>query len=317
MKATLIQDFERWLETSGSKRRSPRTLAVYRRYADEFVRTVGHPQRVTEKQLREWQDTMRRCSTTGDSTQNVRVAAVRSLFRFAEDTGIRPTNPAAAVVRMRRLPKRMPQFVDRAVLKQLFDHLYTLDGPAALQDRALLECLYGSGLRREEAARLTLANFISDSVMSIIGKGDKQRMTIVTGAQFRAVQAWAVVRFGDAQTTTALGQFGEAGAFHDIRRRFADAPLFVTTDEKPVMDLADPGRWVWQRVRSCAEAAGIGHLRAHQLRHSFATHLLGSGSVNLREAQEMLGHSDIETTSVYVGIEGESFTRIRAAHPRS
>jgi site-specific recombinase XerD len=317
MTDTLLQDYQRWLVTAGTKRPSPRTVKQYSTYVREFVEKVGHPRRVSEDQLQQWQEQLRLDEGLGTSAKNLRVAAVRSLFRYAEDRKLRTTNPALTTVRMQRPPKLKPQYVDRQLLNQLFDYISNLTDLVGIQDRALLESLYGSGLRRSEAAMLTLEHFHGDSVLRITGKGGKERETIVTRPQLAAVKEWALHRFMDDTVRETVASFGEDGAFHYLRRHKAREPLFVTVEGHPVPTLQDPGNWVWHRVRVRAEQAGVGKLRAHQLRHSFGTHLLGSGQVSVLELQQMLGHEDVETTAGYVGLEGQSFQRIRMMHPRA
>lgn len=316
MAKSTLEGFQAWLETSGTAPKAATTVARYVSYAEQFVADVGHPKRVSTAQLAAWQTALRG-SLSAVASQNVRVAAVRTLFRWAVESKQRPADAAASLLKMRRIAKRKPQFVDRQQLLVLFEFMGTLPPtPEVLQDVALLESLYGSGLRRSEAGALTLGQFVGRSQLRVVGKGNKERLTLVTSKQLDAVAAWAVVRFATPESQSLHAEVGPEAAFEYIRRHHADAGLFISGDRRPVRDLRDPGHWVAERVQRCTTASGIGKVRAHQMRHSFATHLIGSGQVQLTEVQSMLGHEDIETTTCYVGLEGQSFERARIAHPR-
>jgi site-specific recombinase XerD len=310
----VLDQYEQWLTVTSDKRRQPSTVQKYTRLAKQFLTELGNPKRVTPEQVRQWQENLRKSTTRGIAAQNVAVSAARTFLKFIAETEGTNTDRLQSPLKGRRIKERKPKFVDRTVLQKVFNYLDQQSGRDVLQDRAIWEVLYGSGLRRSEAAVLTLGQFLNDSQLRVIGKGDKERMTIVTGHEIAAVRDWALERFADPGLRESLGV---EAAFAAVRREYATAPLFVTSDGREVPTLGDPGKWIWGRVQSVAKRAGIGEIGAHQLRHSFATHLMGSGKVSLSELKDMLGHSDLETTLVYLGLEGEAFDRVRAAHPRA
>lgn len=228
-----------------------------------------------------------------------RMAAVKALHRFSVREGFTEANPSSAVP-LPKLPERLP---DVLTIQQVGDMLDLLDdpSPAGMRDRALLEVLYGCGLRVSEAVRLDVGDvFLEDGFLRVFGKGSKERIAPIGGAAARALQAYLDGPRAQLSLKAAQLKPGDAGA------------VFLN---------ARGGRLTRQSIHAivarAGEGAGIEGLHPHTLRHSFATHML-EGGADLRAIQEMLGHADISTTQIYTHIDR---THLReeylSAHPRA
>jgi integrase/recombinase XerD len=225
------------------------------------------------------------------ASQARRVVAVRGLHRWLAAEGRAAEDPAAEI----ELPSdwdRVPEYLTYEEIEAL---LATPAGaaPIDLRDHAILEVLYGCGLRASEVAGLRLSDVSFDErVIRARGKGGKER----------------VVPFG-ARAETALRKWIDDGrtlmAFDGARAANA---VFVGPRGRPTRR-----EDVWRAVKRRARDVGITKtLYPHLLRHSFATHLLWGGA-DLRVVQAMLGHASLSTTQIYTRVEEE---RLRAAHSK-
>jgi len=170
-------------------------------------------------------------------------------------------------------------------------------GPLWRRDRAMLELMYASGLRASEVALVREVD-LNERTRTILvhGKGSKQRLVPVGRPALGAIEAYRV------ETRPELVR---RGGGRDEGR------LLLSRTGRPLERVA-----VWQIVRRCAAAAGLGPVHPHVLRHSFATHLLGGGA-DLRVVQELLGHADIATTQVYTHVDADRLRDVvRRHHPR-
>jgi len=224
-----------------------------------------------------------------------RIAALRRYFTWATRNGLCPNDPTAAL--HSPAPKgRLPRPLDEATVVAI---LTTEDEEAPqwrrLRDRAVLEILYGSGLRVSEVCSLTLQSVSSrGDAVTVMGKGSKERMVPLSGPAVEAIRAWRAVRDEVAApasgTAMFLGARGAPVGRRDVARLLDDA---------------------------CARAGVAGGAHPHALRHSFATHLMDNGA-DTRSIQELLGHSDASTTQRYTHVSKE---RLRLAysesHPRA
>jgi integrase/recombinase XerD len=169
------------------------------------------------------------------------------------------------------------------------------DSPRGLRDRAMLELMYGSGLRVTELCRLPLnARQIDPPILVVRGKGNKERVVPVGPAAQRAVERW----LADGRSVLDKGH--------------GSPWMFVGRPGKPLTRQA-----FWKNLRKLALKAGVHTpFSPHTLRHSFATHLL-EGGADLRSVQAMLGHADIATTEIYTHVATERLHDVhRDAHPR-
>jgi integrase/recombinase XerD len=160
----------------------------------------------------------------------------------------------------------------------------------ALRDAALLELLYGAGLRASEAASVTLdALKPALGVLIVTGKGNKQRMVPVGRPAWDAVERYLATGRPALHKSEAL----------------AGGKLLLSRTGRPIGRVS-----VWAIVKQAARAAGVARAFPHALRHSFATHLLAGGA-DLRVVQELLGHADIATTQIYTHVDR---TRLKQVH---
>ena len=274
---TLDPDVEGFLALLATGR-APKTVDAYRRDLKALAAWLDGPvAQVTTEQLERYLAELR-AKGLSPATIARRVAAIRSFFRHQTLLGTRSDNPAAEL----ELPRRrrtLPRTLSPAEAERLVEAA-SGTSPRALRDRALVELLYGAGLRVSEAVGLDKGSVDLDSrLVRCIGKGSKER----------------VVPIG-RQAVTALRRYLSRGRpYLDKRHR---PELFLNAKGG---GLTRAG--VFLILRRLAGTAGLEPERVHPhlLRHSFATHLL-EGGADLRSVQEMLGHADLATTELYTHV---------------
>jgi integrase/recombinase XerD len=275
-------------------RRAPRTVEAYRRDLATLAAWLGHsPATATTDELERYV-AEQRAQGLAATTIARRAAAVRTFFRHQQMLGARADNPAAAL----QLPKRtrrLPRTLSPSEAERLIDAAAGTT-PRSLRDAALVELLYGAGLRVGEAVGLERSGVdLEQRLVRCIGKGGKERVVPVGRAAVEALRLYL-----------ARGR-----PFLDARHR---PELFLNARGGA---LTRAGAFLI--LRKLAEKAGLepGRVHPHLLRHSFATHLL-EGGADLRSVQEMLGHADLATTELYTHV---SDSRRRAlyfqAHPHA
>ncbi len=230
----------------------------------------------------------RRMSPT---TQARRLVAVRGLHRWLAAERRAPEDPAAEI----DLPEmwdRTPDYLTQEEVEHLLAGPKTAE-PFDLRDQAIMEVLYGCGLRASEAAGLRLADLsFDDRVLRVSGKGGKERMVPFGVRAETALRAWI--------------DRGRPIVGFDAKK--AAGAVFVGRRGRPTRR-----EDVWRVVKARARDAGITKkLYPHKLRHSFATHLLWGGA-DLRVVQSLLGHASLSTTQIYTRVEEE---RLREAHSK-
>lgn len=224
----------------------------------------------------------------------LQIAALRALYRFAENEKILPLNIAENLSLPRRW-QRLPKALTLAEVDQLLKPV-ALQTPSALCDQAVLELAYASGLRLSELCGLRLEQLHLDAgFVTVIGKGNKER----------------VVPVGRA-ATEALNHYLSAGRPKLVSPK-SPAHVFLTT-----RGCKFSREMMWRRIKKRVEQSGIErNITPHMLRHSFATHLLEHGA-DLRVIQELLGHARINTTEIYTHVSGSRLRQVhRQFHPRA
>ncbi len=259
-------------------RRAPRTVDAYRRDLARVAAFLGKP--VGRATVGELETYVAQLRADGLSAATIarRTASARSFFRHQQLVGARTDNPAAAVDLPRRT-RRLPRTLSAGEAERLIDAAAGVS-QRALRDRALVELLYGAGLRVSEAVGLDRRGVdLDDRLVRVTGKGGKER----------------VVPIG-RQAADAVRRYLARGRPHLDRRHRAE--LFLNAKGGP---LTRAGAFLV--LRRLAAAAGLEPERVHPhlLRHSFATHLL-EGGADLRSVQEMLGHADLATTELYTHV---------------
>ncbi|RPE79808.1 tyrosine recombinase XerC [Vulcaniibacterium tengchongense] len=217
-----------------------------------------------------------------------RLSACRSFYAWLVKQGRLAASPAAAI-RSPKAPRKLPQVLDPDEAAALVE--VPTDAPLGRRDRALLELFYSSGLRLSELCALRWRDLdLDDGLVTVLGKGGKQRSVPVGSYARAALAAWRA----------------ESGAA-------AEAPVFPGRGGGPITPRA-----VQLRLRLLAQRQGLfKRVHPHLLRHSFASHVLES-SGDLRGVQELLGHADIATTQIYTHLDYQHLARVYdAAHPRA
>jgi integrase/recombinase XerD len=259
-------------------RRSPRTVDAYRRDLLDLQRRLGRP--VASAGTDELNSYLAQLRADGLSPATIsrRISAARSFFAHQVMLGARADNPAAEVEPPRRRPK-LPRTLSPREAERLIEAAAGTT-PRALRDAALVELLYGAGLRVSEAVGLERAGVdLDERLVRCTGKGDKQR----------------VVPIGRSAADALRRYLSRGRPYLDRRHR---PELFLNAQGGA---LTRAGAFLI--LRRLAEKAGLepGRIHPHLLRHSFATHLL-EGGADLRSVQEMLGHADLATTELYTHV---------------
>jgi integrase/recombinase XerD len=275
-------------------RRAARTVDAYGRDLRRLSEFVGKPlARLTLAELEQYTAQMRADGLSA-ATIARRTAAARTFYRHLQLVGTRDDNPAAEVALPRRT-RKLPRTLSPGEAERL---IAAANGtsPRALRDRALVELLYGAGLRVSEAVGLAKnAVDLDDRLVRVIGKGDKERVVPVGRP---AVEA--------------------------LRRYLARGRPFLDRRHRPDLFLNAKGGALTRAgafliLRRLAETAGLepGRVHPHLLRHSFATHLL-EGGADLRSVQELLGHADLGTTELYTHVSDRRRRELYfQAHPHA
>jgi len=303
---------------------SPTTCSSYRhdlRLFEAFLkrRRVGSLAQVEPLHVREFLCALR--TTRSPSTVARKLAAVRGLYKFLEAQERMPRNPTA-FIETPRLWQRLPQTLSIQEVERLLGAVPT--DRLGVRDRAILELLYGTGLRVSELVSLELTSCNFDAgFLRCVGKGNKERIVPLGRAAVEALRAYLrlerprLVARGapslDPLRATSRARYPPAiGGGHESRGRQAEPSLFVN---RRGMRLTR--QRIWQLLRRYAKAGLINKaIGPHTLRHSFATHLL-EGGADLRTVQELLGHSNISTTQRYTHVDRARLKAIHARyHPR-
>ena len=275
-------------------RRAPRTVEAYRRDLAALQVFLGCPVAGASVTDLERYVADLRARGLASATVARRVAAARSFFRHLQLLGRRDDNPAAEVALPRR-QQRLPSTLSPHEAERLIDAASGV-APRALRDRALVELLYGAGLRVSEAVSLERAAVDADDrLVRVLGKGGKERLVPI-----------------GRQAAEALRRYAARGRPYLDRRHRPE--LFLNAKGGP---LTRAGAFLI--LRRLAAKAGLEPERVHPhlLRHSFATHLL-EGGADLRSVQEMLGHADLSTTELYTHVSDRRRRELYfRAHPHA
>lgn len=283
---------------------STHTLSNYRRDLDRYLTWldsigVNSLDEVTSNHLENYVADLRR----GDPSMGRRPLAAsssaralvvaRGLHKFAVAEGELAVDVAASVAPP-TAAQHLPDTLSIAEVSRLIDAT-TTDTPIGLRDRALLELLYGTGARISETTALTVdAVNLNDEMITVTGKGDKQRLVPLGSMARKAVDAYLV------RARPALSR----GKTHALLLNKRGGPLSRQS--------------AWGIIKDAAARAGIAKdISPHTLRHSFATHLL-EGGADIRVVQELLGHASVTTTQIYTHVTAANVREMwRQSHPRA
>lgn len=294
----MIDDFLAYLEAE--RRYSPLTVRNYRRDVEGFVawfessgRTFD-PVCVTSEDVREW--VVRRVEADGisSSSMNREMSSLRSYFRYLRRKGIVDKDIFTGI-RNLKTAKRLPSFVPETRMPRLWDELHDEASSGdfrKVRDALIVAMFYMCGLRLAELVGVDVDDFSSDfTALKVHGKGDKERMVPVT----RSVRRM-------------LGEYSAAVEGQNICRN-GEKALFLTEKGRRISRIT-----VYRIVKSALAGAGVqGKNSPHVLRHTFATHLMDRGA-DMREIQELMGHSSLKTTQVYTH---NSIAKLKQAYLRA
>lgn len=280
---------------------SRNTLAAYRRDLRAYEallrsRGVGDPALATREDIGAFVLALQQRGLAPASVERS-LAAVKSFHKFLVREGLAEDHPAGRVP-LPKKPSRLPDVVSIEDIERLLSQPFPED-PAGMRDRAILETLYGCGLRVSELTGVDLLDLdLSEGMLRVRGKGDKDRVVPVAGV-----------------AAAVLDEYLRHGRPHLKAKRSRSG-----TDPSAVFVNVRGGRLTRQAVFGIVKRYGgrVGlDIHPHTLRHSFATHLLDGGA-DLRALQEMLGHADISTTQVYTHV-GVAHLREEylSTHPRA
>jgi integrase/recombinase XerD len=275
-------------------RRAPRTVEAYRRDLAHLATFLGSsPARATVEDLERYLAELR-AAGLAPATIARRAAAMRGFYRHLQLLAERQDNPAAELDLPRRRPK-LPRTLSPGEAERLIEAAAGTQ-PRDLRDRALIELLYGAGLRVSEAVSLEKGGIsLDDRLVRCVGKGDKER----------------IVPIG-RQGVEALRRYLARGRPHLDRRHRPE--LFLNAQGGP---LTRAGAFLILRRRAAKAGLDPTRVHPHLLRHSFATHLL-EGGADLRSVQEMLGHADLSTTELYTHVSDRRRRELYfQAHPHA
>jgi len=296
-----VEELLAWLRVE--RGRSASTLAAYRtdlRRYSEWLRGRGLTVRtVDEDDVTAYVAHLRAAGRAASSVKRALVS-IRGLHRFLALEGAVARDPSAEVS-VPRVPRGVPKALTEDEVARLLDSVAG-DDAVARRDRAVLEVLYGTGLRISELIGLSLGDVdLEGALVRAFGKGARERIVPLGRLAAEAVTAWLSPGGRDAMIPERWA-----------RRTDADALLLNRRGGR----LSRQG--AWGIVRKHGDGVGLGgRLTPHVLRHSCATHMLDHGA-DVRAVQELLGHASISTTQIYTLVSTERLWSVyREAHPRA
>lgn len=270
---------------------SPNTLASYcSDVASFFSAYNGDPVNARSTDVSDYLTS--RSGEISKRSQSRCLSSLRSFFDWLVLEGERSDNPCDAVDHP-KLGRYLPEVLSVEEVTAIIEGVDTRTWQG-VRDRAILEILYGCGLRVSEVCTLKISNvYETEGFVRIIGKGNKERLVPIGGAAVEAYQEWIAMR---------------PEAFSPAYDDF----VFLNRFGKPLSRVS-----VFSMVKKAATQAGVSkEISPHTFRHSFATHLIENGA-DLRVVQEMLGHESILTTEIYTHIDTATWQKaVLEHHPR-
>lgn len=261
---------------------SPNTVASYISDLTAFFSAVGKdPKDVVPEDIISY---FAETTTLSKRSQARVLSSLHSFYKWMIMEGEMTDNPSDAI-EAPKLGKYLPAVLSVEEVDRLIAAV-DLDSAFGKRDRAMLETLYGLGLRVSELVSLRISSIWTEQgFVSVIGKGDKQRLVLLGGMARDAIRDYLEVRGPAADRESS-----------DI--------LFLNRFGRALTRVA-----VFKMIKAYAVKAGISkEISPHTLRHSFATHLIENGA-DLRAVQEMLGHESILTTEIYTHIDSSTWQR--------
>lgn len=286
----LIGDFSYYLRME--RKLSPNTVASYTSEVRNFLQSSGiAPEQVGSGDIADYLASQ--YGNMSKRTQSHILSSLKSFYDYLIMEKLASENPCDRVDTP-KLGRYLPDVLSVEEVTAIIESVKTTD-VKGIRDRALLEILYGCGLRVSEACGLKISHvYLDDGFVRVVGKGDKERLVPLGQMAADAFRAYMEVRPDAA-----------APAFDDI--------AFLNRFGKPLSRVS-----VFNMVKKQAIAAGVDkEISPHTFRHSFATHMIENGA-DLRIVQDMLGHESVLTTEIYTHIDTRTWqANVLSHHPRS
>ncbi len=271
---------------------SDSTQIAYRRDLEDFIKYlencgITRPEEVTNRTIRNYLSVLK---TKDKSTSliNRKISLLRRYFNYLEKRGKVEFNPIADLKAPKKSQK-LPQVLTMTEIDSILDFKEDNNLPYWYRDRAILELLYGSGLRVGELCGLNLDSLSNDN-LTVLGKGSKERSVPVNSVTKRLLNEW-------------IENYRSQIKIEDVNER----ALFINKAGKRISP---------RDVRRILDKRSLIPTHPHTFRHSFATHLLDNGA-DLRVVQELLGHESLATTQIYTHVSKERLAAVYSnTHPR-
>ena len=284
----MIKDYNRYLRIERAM--SQNTVASYcsdvKRFMDSYQ---GRIENADSEDIEQYIGS--RKDLTARSQARV-ISSLRSFYDWLVQEGVITDNPCDNVDAP-KIGRNIPDVLSEEEVSRRMDVVATSTW-FGLRDRAILEVMYGCGLRVSEAVNLKISGlFLDEGFIRIIGKGNKERLIPIGDLAIEALLTYMEARILPAD-------------------RASEDMVFLNRYGRPLSRIS-----MFKTIRSLAQLAGIRRdISPHIFRHSFATHLIEHGA-DLRVVQEMLGHEDISTTEIYTHVDSSRWqAEIRDHHPR-
>lgn len=275
----ILKDFSFYLKVE--RRLSANTAAAYTGDVEGFFSACSlMPGEVCKEDIRE--HIAARAGKISKRSQARLLSSLKAFFDWCIVEGERKDNPCDAVD-FPKLGQYLPEVLSVEEVEAIMDSV-DLRSPSGVRDRAILELLYGCGLRVSELCGLRISHvYLNEGFVRVVGKGDKERLVPLGEPAADAFRAWLDIRPEPAEAAY------QDSAFLNLR----GTPLSRVS--------------VFKMIKKQALLAGVDkEISPHSFRHSFATHLIAGGA-DLRIVQEMLGHESILTTEIYTHIDSRTW----------
>lgn len=225
------------------------------------------------------------------------ISSIRNFHKFMVNEDYSKSNPAA-IIDLPKKSRKLPDVLNQVEVEQLLTAFEDQDNPAHVRNRAILEVMYGAGLRVSELTELSLEQlYFEIGFIRVIGKGNKERL----------------IPIGEPAIEASKHYIKNVRPDFIKKRDTTDGKVFLNQRGTPISRMS-----IWNIIQEAANLAGITKkVYPHILRHSFATHLI-EGGADLRAVQEMLGHVSIMTTEIYTHVDRTLLHQVhKQFHPRA
>jgi integrase/recombinase XerD len=295
--SSYIKGFKSYMQLEKSL--SPNSVEAYQRDIQKFVNYLESEKlqlNADEIQLKHLEGFVKAISELGfDGHSQARIlSGIRAFYKYLMIEDIVQTNPTE-LISMPKLSRKLPDTLSVEEINALLDSI-DMSTPEGTRNRAMLEVLYGCGLRVSEMINLKISDlFLDVDFIKVVGKGDKERLVPI-----------------GSQAVKYIKMYRETTRVHVPIKKGEEDMLFLNRRGSRLSRMM-----VFMIIKACARKIGLKKpISPHTFRHSFATHLI-EGGADLRAVQEMLGHSSITTTEIYTHLDRDFLrSTIMQFHPR-